>query len=421
MVRIGIVGLGGWAAEHWLALEEVQRSGACEIVATAVPDPQNHSARLEALAGLGVEVFGTGEEMVQGMRGRMDAVALPTPTETHADLMIRSVAAGYHVYVESPPAATVQEYDEMVAACQRAGRVCAVGCVPMWSQGVSHLKRRIVDGALGRVQSVTFSAGWIRKGDYFQAHPRAGRLREGDEWSLAGLVGRDMASWLAACLSLLSDEPRKLAVPIAVRAELYAARGLQADDTAAVEIITQAGSRCCLFGTRCADVGFEPEVTVLSNGGAGRFSAEGRLSLRYNDGRMEEPAIDVTRQRVEAFENFVSAAATGETSRLLCDLQMCRPMVLAINAAYDSARRVRPIPAEYLVRAAPGESGKIVVEGIDAALPEAASRGALFSDLDLPWAHRTATLEVTGYERFADRFVCDGGSSDSDGGLFANG
>ena len=35
MIRIGIIGIGGFAAHHWMQLEEVQRSGACEIVAAA--------------------------------------------------------------------------------------------------------------------------------------------------------------------------------------------------------------------------------------------------------------------------------------------------------------------------------------------------------------------------------------------------
>ena len=80
MIRIGIIGMGGYAATHWEALEEVQRRGACRIVATAVIDPQNHTARLESLRQGGLEIFTDPLAMFETMRGRMDAVAIPTPS-----------------------------------------------------------------------------------------------------------------------------------------------------------------------------------------------------------------------------------------------------------------------------------------------------------------------------------------------------
>jgi predicted dehydrogenase len=179
MLRIGIIGIGGFAENHWRGLEEIQRSGACQIVATAVIDPQNHQAKLEELRGRGVAVFGSALDMYEAMRGGMDAVTIPTPIHTHAELMIAAVQSGYHVFLEKPPAATIQEVDEMIAAAKRCGRICAVGFQCMWSPSMALLKLRLAEGALGEVQRLTCSGGWVRRGEYYDRSDWRGRLRVG--------------------------------------------------------------------------------------------------------------------------------------------------------------------------------------------------------------------------------------------------
>lgn len=83
---------------------------------------------------------------------------------------------------------------------------------------------------------------------------------------------------------------------------------------------------------------------------------------------------------------------------------MCRPHTLTVNGAFESAGTVRRIAPEYLRIQGQGPSTKTIIDGIDAAIPQAASEGALFSDLALPWAHRTTVFDLTGYCRFPQRF-----------------
>jgi predicted dehydrogenase len=132
VLRIWIVGQTGYAAEHWAWLTQVQRAGGCRIVANAVVDAENHTARLGRLRRSGVRVFNSALEMYDGMCGRMDAVTIPTSIHTHSELMIAAVNRGYHVYLEKPPAATIQEVDSMIAALRQTGKVCAVGFQALW-------------------------------------------------------------------------------------------------------------------------------------------------------------------------------------------------------------------------------------------------------------------------------------------------
>lgn len=404
MLRIGIIGQGGYAAEHWAALEEVQRSGACRIVANAVIDPQVHTARVERLRSEGVEVFHSALEMFDAMRGRMDAVTIPTPIHTHAELMIAAAQSGYHVYLEKPPAATIQEVDEMLTVLRRTGRLCAVGFQALWSQSMAFLKLRISEGALGEVTQLSAATAWIRKADYYARNDWAGRLKVGDAWVLDGTINNPLAHQVANLLFLASTERRKMATPAAVRAELYAGHDIESEDTAAVEILTAEGPRCYFLGTLCADEQSNPEITVLGSQAVAYRSFDGRVCIRYNDGRVEEPTVNDSRQTVERFENFVAAAEANDANLLCCHLEMVRPFTLAVNGAFESARRVRPAPAEYVRRSGEGAATKTVIAGIDAAIPQASSTGRLFSDLGLGWAKPTETFDLTGYDRFPVQF-----------------
>ncbi len=404
MFRIGIIGLSGFSTNHWQNVEEVQRRGGCRIVATAVVDPENHAARLEQLRSEGVEVFSSALEMFDAMRGKMDAVTIPTPIHTHPELTIAAVRSGYHVFLEKPPAATIQELDEMVSAVRRAGKLCAVGFQAIWSPSIQFLKLRLAEGAIGQVQSLACSAGWIRQADYYARAGWAGKLQVNGQWVLDGSANNPLAHQIANMLYLASPDRRRMATPAAVRAELYHGHDLQSEDTAAIEIHTAEGPRCYFLATLCADEQFHPEIAIVGSEGTAYYQMFGQSGIRHADGRIEQPTLDDSVQGPGRFENFISAASANDLDMLRCHLEMCRPFVLAINGAFESSRRTWPIPAEYLRVSGEGMNEKTVIEGIDAAIPQAASQRRLFSDLGLPWARRSGTFDLTGYTKFPQQF-----------------
>ena len=292
----------------------------------------------------------------------------------------------------------------MIAAAKRHHRLCAVGFQDMWSSSMALLKLRVTEGALGAVQRISCAGGWVRLDEYYQRAPWKGRVRFGDTWVLDGTANNVMAHEVAAMLYLATPQRRTLATPAAVRAELYCAHEIAGEDTAAIEIFTREGPGVFFLATTCPDDQFDPEITILAEKATVHRSYDGRVSIRYNDGRVESPTLDDTRKHVAKFENFVAACAANDPQMLLCNLTMCRPFTLAINGAFESARRVRRIGAEYVTRSGEGSAAKTVIAGIDAAICRGASQGALFSDLNLPWARPTATFDLTGYRHFPVQF-----------------
>lgn len=105
-----------------------------------------HAARLAETAGVPVAPF---EEVLTDPD--IDAVILTTPTPTHARMIQQAAAAGKHIFVEKPVAATLAEADTVVRAVARAGVQCQVGFQRRFDPAYAEAKRAIDAGELGKL------------------------------------------------------------------------------------------------------------------------------------------------------------------------------------------------------------------------------------------------------------------------------
>ena len=84
----------------------------------------------------------------------IDAVAIATPVHTHRPLVEQALAAGKHVFVEKPLAATSVDAEAMVRAAEKAGRTLMVGHTFVYNPAVVTVRTLIEKGELGRVNYV---------------------------------------------------------------------------------------------------------------------------------------------------------------------------------------------------------------------------------------------------------------------------
>jgi predicted dehydrogenase len=82
---------------------------------------------------------------------RPDIVSIVVPTGQHLMVARDCLRAGAHVLVEKPIAASIEEGLEIVAEARSAGRILMVGHVERFNPAIIELRRRLLDGALGRV------------------------------------------------------------------------------------------------------------------------------------------------------------------------------------------------------------------------------------------------------------------------------
>lgn len=75
--------------------------------------------------------------------GRVDAVSLAVPTESHCEIAIGLLAAGIHVLVEKPIARTLAEADEMIAAAAKSGALLQVGHLERFNPALVALRPHV--------------------------------------------------------------------------------------------------------------------------------------------------------------------------------------------------------------------------------------------------------------------------------------
>jgi len=97
----------------------------------------------------------------------VDVVNVTTPNHLHHDAVLKCAAAGKHVLVEKPPAMSLEDVDEMVAACEKAGLKfgCTVQC--RVRKATQAIKDAIDAGRFGKLLHADTYMKWYRPADYY--------------------------------------------------------------------------------------------------------------------------------------------------------------------------------------------------------------------------------------------------------------
>jgi len=412
MIPLAIVGVGGYGGELIRELEAVEQAYGCRLIAAA--DARLHALpeRAAHLRARGTRLYDDALEMLEDLRGRCEAVYIAAGIPSHASLTVAAARCGYHVHLEKPPAATVQEVDAMLGALREADRMCLVGFQALHGDMRLALDR-LAGGGLGAVRSATCVAGWPRPRSYYRRNDWAGRLRSGENWVLDGPATNALAHQLAHMLAMASGETGRFAVPVSVRAELYAAGPVESHNVAAIEVRTAGGAVIRFFCSHATDGHFDPVIRVAAERGSAVYAQREGTAVTYDDGASEFRACEPVEHR-EMIANFIEALRRGDAAGLRCRLAETRNFVLALDGAHESSGRIHRIDEKYwhVERVGAGDR-RVVVPGLDELLRESGESGQLLSDLPdaPPWAVATEPFDLTDYADFPRRFDCRRGGA----------
>lgn len=160
-LRVLVVGLGGMGRSHARVYHDMDR---VEIVGLC----SRHASTLDDLpAGwAGYRRFDDYDTALAVTRP--EAVCLCTWPDTHAAYTLKALAAGAHVFLEKPLAATVQEAEAVVAAAAGSGRKLVVGYIlrhhPSWQRFVELARE------LGKPLVMRLSLNQQSSGAQWQVH-----------------------------------------------------------------------------------------------------------------------------------------------------------------------------------------------------------------------------------------------------------
>lgn len=407
MLHIAVIGFGGYG---WKLVQELQHHPdelPGRLVAAADGRLADLAEQARQLEKRDVALYDDAHAMLDEQQGRCDVVMIATGIASHRPLLEMAVQRGYHIHLEKPPAAIVQDVDAMARCVQAAGVCCLVGFQHIHENSLRELRARIRDGRLGSIEAATCRACWPRAQSYYDRNDWAGRLGEPGRWILDGPASNALSHQINNLLYLLAPAGERFATPQAVRGELYVAGPLQSHNTAAIELHLPDGLRAQYLVSHAVAQSFGPVLELHGSRGNARWSIGGGAELHYDDGRSEHISADPT-EHLAMLANLLHAVQQNRPEDLRCTLEDTRKMVLALNAAHESSGRVHRIPDEHVtVKDKPDAPALAAVGGLEDVLAECARRRCLPGDLpDAPsWAVPTEPFDTAGYAEFPQRFI----------------
>ncbi len=148
MVKVALVGVGGWGRNHARVLRELAKAG--EVDEAVFCDAREDRAKR---AAAGDHAWTTDLKEVL-MDPTVDAVELATPTPTHHPLAMEALEAGKDVFVEKPLAETPAQARELAERATALDRVVQVGHIFRYHPCITKVRELLADGALGDVRAL---------------------------------------------------------------------------------------------------------------------------------------------------------------------------------------------------------------------------------------------------------------------------
>jgi predicted dehydrogenase len=149
-VRVSVIGLGYWGpnlVRNLAELPEVEIAHFCDLR----PEVLDLLSRRYP----GVPCSTSFETVLEN--SSIDAVVIATPVSTHHSLALAALAAGKHVFVEKPLAASSYEARQLIEEADRRDLVLMPGHTFLYSPPVKAIKKLIDDAELGSIFFISTS------------------------------------------------------------------------------------------------------------------------------------------------------------------------------------------------------------------------------------------------------------------------
>ena len=295
-VRFAILGAGRLGQVHARAVTSTP-----DATLVAIADPVADAAQRVA------DAYGCDIRSIDEIAASDDvgAVAICTPTNTHADLIEQFAKAGKAVFCEKPIDLSLERVKTCLKTVEAEDATLMVGFNRRFDPDFMALKKSIDDGRIGDVEMITLTSRDPGPPPYEYIKVSGGIFRD------MTIHDFDVARWL------LGEEVETVQAAASVLTDTKIGE-LGDFDSINVILTTASGKQCTITNSRRATYGYDQRIEVL--GSKGSVSAENHreanIEIADSTGYLRPPLLNFFMSRyVNAYANeiaaFVGAVANG--------------------------------------------------------------------------------------------------------------
>lgn len=288
VLRFAILGAGRIGQVHARAVDAVPDA---RLVAVAEPFAEAANAVKNAYA---CDIRDIDEIAASA---DVDAVAICTPTDTHADLIEQFVRAGKAVFCEKPIDLDVDRVRSCLATVNIEGGRLMLGFNRRFDPDFMALKAVIDEGRIGDVEMVTLTSRDPGPPPYDYITRSGGIFRD------MTIHDFDVARWL------LGEEIVSVQAAASVLTDPKIGE-LGDYDSANVILTTASGKQCTINNSRRATYGYDQRIEVHGSLGSVRADnlREANIEIAGGDGYTRPPLLNFFMTRYEkAYANEIAA------------------------------------------------------------------------------------------------------------------
>jgi predicted dehydrogenase len=285
-IGFGLLGTGLIAPFHAKALKA---SEVAELVAASdvAPDPL---ARFTA--EFGCKEYATLDEMLADPK--VQVVSVLTPNHLHFEPVMKSIAAGRHVLIEKPPAMSLREVRQMMAASRAAGVKVGVVLQCRTRQSIQAMRRAIAEGRFGRLLHADMYMKWFRPVEYYRLAAWRAQQHAGSGVTIAQAFHYiDLLQYLAGPVKRVQARMNNLAHP-----------GVELEDTLLAFTEFENGAQGVVQASTALWPGTDIRIELNGASGIAIMTGDRMETWKFRDERPED---------AEVRRYGTAGAATGAT------------------------------------------------------------------------------------------------------------
>ena len=342
MLKIALVGCGRIAVRHADLLAGGHIRGATlAAVCDVIPE------RAKAFADK-YRVPGYTDMHEMARSAQVDAFSLLTPSGFHAEHTIALAPYGKHIIVEKPMALTLDDADEMIRVCDKAGVRLFVVKQNRFNVPVVKLREAVEAGRFGKLVLGTVRVRWCRRQSYYDQDTWRGT------WALDGGVLSNQASHHVDLLEWMMGPVESVFAKTTT-----ALVKIEAEDTAVVVLRFRNGALGVIEATTAArPVDLEGSISILGEHGTveiGGFAVNEMKTWRFasaipgDEVVMKEYSVNppnVYGFGHQAYYDHVVHSIAHNTQQLVDGLEGRKSLEL-VTAIYESVETGREIPLRF--------------------------------------------------------------------------
>lgn len=334
-VRTALVGINGYAVTHLQHLKKLEKDGRIEMTAAVILPHERTPENTEWFRSVGCGIYDSLDDMFAKSPAKPELVCLPTGIPSHAPLAIKCLEQGADVLLEKPAAGSLEDVDRMRRAeADSHGHFVAVGFQHVYSREIQQIKRILLSGQLGKLESLSVMGIWPRGKVYYSRNNWAGKIKTpSGALVLDSPINNAFAHYLNIPLFLAGKTFDRSAHPVELDGQLYRARtDIEYFDTCALQAKTDDGISIRAAFSHASNVTVQPQIVVKCRNGVVRIDfGTTRWSITGTDGSVlkDEP---ITSLHADMFSDIVNKVA--DPSVFTCTLDIAREHTFCIEWLY---------------------------------------------------------------------------------------